>query len=47
MKAPVVCRLLRTKSAFGAVVGEDWREGNDSTAVHWCLATMESFASAK
>lgn len=38
-----VCRLLRTKSAFGQVEGEDWREGNDTTAVHWCLATMECF----
>jgi hypothetical protein len=43
MKNVRVCRLLRTKSAFGAVVGEDWREGNDTTAPHWCLATMESF----
>ena len=42
-KKVTVCRLLRTKSAFGAVVGEDWREGNDTTAPHWCLATMESF----
>jgi hypothetical protein len=38
-----VCRLLRTKSAFGAVEGEDWSEGKDTTAVHWCLATMEAF----
>ena len=38
-----VCKLLRTKGAFGPVVGEDWREGDDPTAVHWCLATMECF----
>lgn len=38
-----VCRLLRSKGAFGQVVGQDWRAGDDPTAVHWCLATMECF----
>jgi hypothetical protein len=40
--APVVCRCLRTKAAFGTVVGDgDWRQGDSSTHVYWCLATME------
>jgi hypothetical protein len=40
--APVVCRFLRTKAAFGAVVGEDpWQTGDSSTHVYWCLGTME------
>jgi len=40
---PVVCHLLRTKSAFGQVVDQEWRQGDDPTAVHWCLATLECF----
>ncbi len=37
-----LCRCLRTKAAFGSVVGEeDWQLGHSSTAVYWCLATME------
>ncbi|HTE49856.1 MAG TPA: hypothetical protein VK698_03215 [Kofleriaceae bacterium] len=40
---PVVCRKLRTKLAFGALEGsEDWRHGESSTAVYWCLRTMET-----
>jgi hypothetical protein len=40
--APRVCRCLRTKAAFGTVIGEsDWRTGESSTNVYWCLATME------
>ena len=43
-KVPSVCRLLRTKSGFGAVVGgEGWKRGTDETEVFWCLNTMESF----
>jgi hypothetical protein len=40
---PVVCRKLRTKTAFGTLEGltRDWREGSSSTAVFWCLRTME------
>ncbi len=40
---PTVCHLLRSKGAFGQVVGQDWRLGDDPTSVHWCLATMEAF----
>jgi hypothetical protein len=40
---PIVCRKLRTKEAFGTIEGltRDWREGASSTAVFWCLRTME------
>ena len=42
---PVVCRMLRTKTAFGTYTstagdGGDWRMGESSTAVYWCLETM-------
>lgn len=40
---PVVCQLLRTKHAFGSF-GPDvpaWQEGRSSTAVFWCIATMD------
>lgn len=42
---PVVCRKLRTKTAFGTLEGlrADWREGTSSTAVFWCLRTMETW----
>jgi len=40
-----VCAMLRTKTAFGSYVtdGDDseWHEGNSSTAVFWCLKTMD------
>ena len=41
---PTVCRKLRTKVAFGspAPALADWRHGTSTTAVYWCLATMES-----
>jgi hypothetical protein len=40
---PVVCPMLRTKTAFGTFVDRDaWQEGNSSTAVYWCLRTMET-----
>lgn len=38
-----VCRLLRTKGAFGAVVENEWSGEADTSAVFWCLHTMESF----
>lgn len=43
-EAPVVCRYLRTKMAFGSFAPDvpDWRLGDSSTAVYWCLCTMES-----
>ena len=42
-KAPV-CRMLRTKTAFGTMSfeDEDWRDGESTTAVYWCLGTMET-----
>ena len=40
---PVVCRLLRTKSAFGSEQGASWQRGDSNTDVFWCLNTMESF----
>jgi hypothetical protein len=40
---PVVCRKLRTKMAFGSLQGPtDWRHGDSTTAVYWCLVTMET-----
>lgn len=41
---PVVCRLLRTKTAFGTYMGNlySWQSGNSTTAVYWCLQTMET-----
>ena len=42
--APVVCRMLRTKMAFGSLVtgAPSFRTGESTTAVYWCLCTMES-----
>lgn len=45
-EGPEPCRKLRTKLAFSALVTEDgkplrWERGDGSTAVYWCLATME------
>ena len=39
---PQVCRMLRTKTAFGpyTATGEDWRTGDCTTSVYWCLETM-------
>ena len=42
---PAVCRMLRTKTAVGTYTstagdGGDWRLGESSTAVYWCLETM-------
>ncbi len=41
--AVTLCRKLRTKTAFGTLEGlaRHWREGASSTAVYWCLRTME------
>lgn len=40
---PVVCQLLRTKHAFGSFGPEvpAWQHGRSSTAVFWCLSTMD------
>lgn len=43
-RAPDVCRSLRTKTAFGSDGGVgDWKFGESTTAVYWCLRTMETF----
>ena len=40
---PRVCRLLRTKTAFGTTdAGHDWQAGGSTTAVYWCLGTMQT-----
>jgi hypothetical protein len=41
---PVVCRLLRTKNSFGTLMGKlnCWQAGASTTAVYWCLCTMET-----
>jgi hypothetical protein len=41
---PVVCRLLRTKVAFGTLIGHPmpWQTGASTTAVYWCLKTTET-----
>ena len=40
-----VCRKLRTKTGFGSRQpgAPDWRAGESSTAVYWCLSTMETW----
>lgn len=43
---PAVCRMLRTKTAFGFYEGDDqveaWELGHSTTAVYWCLSTMQT-----
>jgi len=42
---PSVCRLLRTKSDGGIMVGGEvvpWTTGENTSASYWCLATMET-----
>jgi hypothetical protein len=43
-RLPVVCRMLRTKTGFGSMQAgaPDWRTGDSTTAVYWCLQTMET-----
>lgn len=44
VELPRVCRLLRTKTAWGRDErGQTWKLGDSTTAVYWCLATMEPF----
>ena len=41
---PELCGKLRTKMAFGSLSGtRDWRHGDSTTAVYWCLRTMETW----
>jgi hypothetical protein len=37
--------MLRTKNAFGTREpgAPDWREGTSTSAVYWCLRTMETW----
>jgi hypothetical protein len=45
-RLPLLCDKLRTKRSFGsyaATGASDWREGKSSTAVYWCLKTMETW----
>ena len=39
-----VCKLLRTKTAYGGYGVDDvpWDENDSTTAVYWCLGTMET-----
>ena len=39
-----VCRMLRTKTAFSFTDPEEtpWQDGTSTTAVYWCLGTMET-----
>ena len=47
---PPVCRMLRTKTAFGSYALETddapdqptWQDGESTTAVFWCLKTMDT-----
>jgi len=43
-RTPVVCAMLRTKTAFGGYELDDqpadWQSGKSTTAVFWCLKTM-------
>jgi hypothetical protein len=42
---PTVCKLLRTKTAFGSfaeTAAPPWQTGESTTAAFWCLATMQS-----
>jgi hypothetical protein len=43
-RTPAVCRMLRTKHSFGTFVGNlySWQAGASTTAVYWCLNTMET-----
>jgi hypothetical protein len=44
VELPVLCKFLRCKSAYGAIVdNEAWQHGTSDTEAYWCLATMEAF----
>ncbi len=42
-KRPPLCRMLRTKTAFGGGRDALWDAAPSTTAAWWCLATMEPF----
>jgi len=37
---PLVCPMLLTKTAYGAYE-TPWQTGESTTAIYWCLATMQ------
>ena len=39
-----ICQMLRTKNSFGSFDGHyfSWESGDSTTAVYWCLRTMET-----
>jgi hypothetical protein len=43
---PALCKMLRTKTAFGLYEGdpehEAWELATSRTAVYWCLRTMQT-----
>jgi len=44
VELPVLCKFLRCKSGYGAIVDNTaWQLGTSSTEAYWCLATMEAF----
>jgi len=44
VELPVLCKWLRCKSSFGAIVDNTaWQEGTATSEAYWCLATMEAF----
>ena len=46
VELPVLCKFLRCKSGYGAIVSEGapaWQAGTSTTEAYWCLATMEAF----
>jgi hypothetical protein len=44
VELPVLCKYLRCKSAYGAIVDNTaWQDGTDGNEVYWCLGTMEAF----
>lgn len=42
-QAPVICRMLRSKTGYGTMEGGDhpWHFIQSGTANYWCLKTME------
>ena len=43
-EVPVVCRRLRTKAAFfNTPDAPPWQAGESTSAVYWCLGTMETW----
>jgi hypothetical protein len=46
VELPVLCKFLRCKSGYGAIVSEGapaWQQGTSTSEAYWCLSTMEAF----